>query len=1056
MIPTNTTFQQAAGVLVMAALAFAGTYFHVTLFNSISFIFGSVFALLALRVMGLVPALIVSLAGSAYTLAAWGHPYAMITFACEVLVVHLVSRRIDNLAIADALFWLVMGCPMVLIFYAGVMDMDGAAAGLISVKQAVNGIFNAIVAGFALLAASRWPLGPNQKRILSSFQSMVFYVLMLVSTLAAAGLTVLESRKEYARAVEQLSTVKTAIGDWVRDQAESGVPVEQIADIFDGRVAPFMRKLTDVMPSELEMGVAIVGAGGDVTPVAGQVKSLSGGGRYTAADDGVLIWSPDGEMPEMVRSLQSRYLHYTPIADPEGEAQVVVELSAEPLVIELQSQARRDLLLLAGALCLSMLVAKALSEWLGAPVRRLAVISDDLSSTIVAGGSMSARFPVSSIVEYQTLSTSMRQMAEKLSESFQSQRAVQKTLEERVRARTRELDRMSQVARQTSNAVIITDRESRVEWVNDAFTKMTGYTLQDLARKPLGEILHGEQNEPETLLRIGAALKAVEPFNVEARNRTKSGETYWVDIRCSPIWERGGVHAGFIVIATDVTERQRTSRMLQSSLERIQLATEIAQIGVWTYDLESGHVEWDEQNRRLYGLEQDAFDGEIINWYTFLHEEDRARVSRSVELALASDATPFSAEFRIVRPSGEERIFVSVANVTRDEHGKPLRMTGVNRDVTEDRHVEEALRYVAKRNAAVLDNVVDSIITVDKRGTIQTFNRTSEKIFGYPAEDVIGRNISMLLPTRTTGTSRAFERIGEPEAGGLEIGVVREMEALRRNGEVFPMELAVSELESRGTKVYIGIIRDITERRRVERLQAEFIATVSHELRTPMTSIAGTLSLIKGGVFGALDARADNVLEAAMHNCETLSSLIDEILDLEKLTAGRLEFDIASCDVGWLVRHCVDVNRSFGHKYGVGLAVEGELPEAEIAVDKSRAVQVLTNYISNAVKFSDEDGTVHVSARLGEGCVRIEVRDEGCGIPEKYHELIFKRFSQTDASDTRKSSGSGLGLAITKELAVQMNGNVGFWSSAGQGATFWVEFPLFEGDAETSTVYMQA
>lgn len=1054
---TKTAFQNVVGVLLLSALALAGTYFNLSLYNSISFIFGSVFALVAMRVFGLVPGLIVCAAGASYTVLSWNHPYALLTFLMELTAVYFISKRVDNIAVADALFWLVLGCPLVLLFYSGVMGMESTAAGFIAIKQAVNGVFNAVVAGFILLALARWIPTWSGRPHQSAFQSMVFYVLMLVSTFAAAGLTVLESRREFNRALDQLATVQRAIADWVQDEVERGTTTDEIATGFRERIEPFLLQMTDVMPVELDLGVAVVPVNGEASPIVGSVRSIGQGGSLDALENGVLLWSPDGDLPAMVRSRESRYVHWVSVnADGGAPADIVVELSAGPLVAYLESGGRRDMMLLAMALSLSMLVAKALSEWLGAPIRRLASISDNLSSAIMAGGSMSARFPRSSIEEYQTLSTSMRQMSEKLSESFQSLRAIQKTLEDRVRERTRELDRMSQVARQASNSVIITDAEGRIEWINDAFTKMTGYALQELKGRAPGEVLHGEDTDPAVIRTMREALSRIEPFEVEVKNYTKSGEPYWVSISCSPIWESGGRHAGFLAIETDVTERLETSRMLQASLERIRLATEIAQIGIWVYDPQTGEVDWDEQNHRLYRVGLDRFDSDIGNWYNYIHPDDRPRVAREVEVALSVGGAPFSSEFRVLTPDGGERIFVSVASVLRDEQGKAIRMTGVNRDVTDDRHVEEALRYVAKRNAAVLDNVVDSIITLDQHGTIQTFNRASERIFGYAAEDVIGRSISLLMPSNPIKPEARFLGCDEEGQEQMSIGVVREMEALRRNGEVFPMELAVSELESRGEKMYIGIIRDITERRRVERMQSEFIATVSHELRTPMTSIAGALALIRGGVFGKLEEKAEGVLDAAIHNCERLSSLINEILDLERLNAGKLVLEIERCELGWLINHCIEVNRSFGDKYGVGLAIEGEIPDTDISVDRNRAVQVLTNYLSNAVKFSEAGQNVRIRALTRGRMVRIEVEDDGCGIPEEYHDAIFEKFSQTDASDTRKSGGSGLGLAITKELAVQMNGQVGFFSSAGQGATFWVEFPVHDSDEDETTYAMRA
>ena len=218
----------------------------------------------------------------------------------------------------------------------------------------------------------------------------------------------------------------------------------------------------------------------------------------------------------------------------------------------------------------------------------------------------------------------------------------------------------------------------------------------------------------------------------------------------------------------------------------------------------------------------------------------------------------------------------------------------------------------------------------------------------------------------------------------------------------------------------------------------------------------GTLSLIRGGVLGTLDDKGHKIVGAAMANSDRLSGLIDEILDLERLTAGKLTLDIAPCRIDTLVRQSVEINHGYADRFGVLLAIEGRLPELEVAVDQMRAGQILSNYISNAVKFSAKGQTVTVAVESARGGVRVVVSDRGQGIPEKFHGAIFKKFSQTDASDTRKSGGSGLGLAISKELASQMGGRVGFVSHEGEGARFWVEFPLCETGVDVTGAFEHA
>lgn len=1036
--------ERVSGLLLLSGLAYAGNAVNLTLFSPISFIFGSIFALIAVRLFGLAGGCVVALMGSCFTVYAWGHPYAMIIFTAEAASVYALSRRIPNIAMADALFWIFAGAPMALAFYSGLMDMDGVSGGLIALKQATNGVFNAVVAGLLLIALERWlpqgvKAGPR-----ASFHSLVFYVLVLVASVSAAGLTVLESRREHRQAMDHVDSLVHLLANWTQQELAAGRALPELEVAYERDIELFMANMAHDLPRKPEIGLALSAPGGESEVLIGTVRSLGGAGEITPHDGGLLLWTPPGEMPAMVRARESRYLLREPVAgDPAGR-ELLVELSAESMVAHLEAGGRWNMLMLASAIGLAMIVAKVLSVWLGAPIRRLARVSDGLSRSIMAGNDSEVIFPNSTIAEYETLSTSLREMSSKLGESFRSQKAVQKTLEERVQDRTHELDRMSQVARQTTNSVLITDTDARIEWINDALTSMSGFTLDELVGQSPMRMFLGPQSDAEVVAGMRDALSRIEGFDVEVICYDKARKPYWAEVHCNPIWDSAGHHAGFVAIMTDITERRNTSQMLQESLGRVRLATEVAQIGIWTYDPQSGKVEWSDENFRLYGLSPKAFNETIGAWPDLVHAEDRARVAKEVEAALADDATPFASEFRIYNPEKGARVFRSVARVTRDEQGRALRMTGVNLDVTEDRRAAEALRNAAKRNAAVLDNVADSIITLDRKGAIQSFNRASESMFGYPAEDVIGRDVTALFPEATTGLEGGFMADYLSERAQDVLGQVRETEALRRNGEVFPVSFAVSEVETRGEKVFIAIIRDITEGRRVARMQAEFIATVSHELRTPLTSIGGTLSLIRGGVLGKLDAKGEKIVEAAMANSERLSGLIDEILDLERLTAGKLTLEIAPCRLDTLVQHSVDINRGYADRFGVWLTISGDLPALEVAVDRDRAAQILTNYISNAVKFSADGQTVSIAVETVPGAARVIVTDHGRGIPEKFHGAIFEKFSQTDASDTRKSGGSGLGLAISKELASQMGGRVGFASREGEGARFWVEFPLCE------------
>lgn len=357
-----------------------------------------------------------------------------------------------------------------------------------------------------------------------------------------------------------------------------------------------------------------------------------------------------------------------------------------------------------------------------------------------------------------------------------------------------------------------------------------------------------------------------------------------------------------------------------------------------------------------------------------------------------------------------------------------------------------------RRLAAVIDNVVDGIITINSSGKIETFNPAAKAIFGYEHDEVVGKDTKMLMPASRHGEYAKY--LGLTTEQALDIASkysLRESIGLRKDGSTFPMELAISSLIVEGEQSYVGIVRDITDRKRVERMQKEFISTVSHELRTPLTSISGSLGLILGGAAGEMPKKAHKLLTIANNNSERLINLVNDILDIEKITAGKMRYDFAVTDIVSLVGSAVESNKGYADKYKVHFEFEPE-SEASILVraDQKRMEQVMSNLLSNAAKYSPAGKTVTIRVEKQEENVRISVHDQGKGVPEAFKSKIFSKFSQADSSDTREKGGTGLGLNITKAIVEQHQGSVGFVSEEGMGATFYVDLPVCQSSTLAS------
>ena len=259
----------------------------------------------------------------------------------------------------------------------------------------------------------------------------------------------------------------------------------------------------------------------------------------------------------------------------------------------------------------------------------------------------------------------------------------------------------------------------------------------------------------------------------------------------------------------------------------------------------------------------------------------------------------------------------------------------------------------------------------------------------------------------------------------------RDLVGRRKDGSEFPVEIGLNPIKTRRGVLILSVIVDITERKRLERLKDTFVSTVSHELRTPLTSICGSLGLLMGTAAKDLPERTVRLLTLAQSNSERLVKLVNDILDIEKLEAGQVVFKFKLVELRPLIEQVVDGNRGFADTYLVGLRLDIQ-GEAQVWADPDRLSQVVTNLISNAIKFSRPDGEVVIAAKEQDGGIRLSVRDHGNGIPAEFKPRIFQKFAQADGSNTKKTGGTGLGLSIVKEIVTRLSGDVGFADAPGR------------------------
>ena len=436
-------------------------------------------------------------------------------------------------------------------------------------------------------------------------------------------------------------------------------------------------------------------------------------------------------------------------------------------------------------------------------------------------------------------------------------------------------------------------------------------------------------------------------------------------------------------------------------------------------------------------------------------------------VALHSGEPVIGVVMGVFHPGDNDWRWIRVDAFPRCAHagGPVLQVYVVFSDITETRQAYLKVRQARKFLSDVLAAASEvSIIATDCDGLITHFNVGAERLLGYSAAEMVGRQTPAIIHLAIEVAARGAalgRQLGHPVEGFRVLVVLperhgsekREWTYVHKDGHLIPVSLVVTPMRTDSGEIvgYLGIAEDITERKRAERLKNEFVSTVSHELRTPLTSIAGALGLLTGGAMGELPPLLRPMIDIAHKNSLRLNHLINDLLDMEKIAAGKMDFDMREQALMPLVEQALEANKGYGEQRRVHFVLTERLDTAEVRIDAQRLQQVLANFLSNAAKFSPEGGQVEVAVACHQGQVRVAVCDHGSGIPSEFRARIFEKFSQADGSDTRQKGGTGLGLAITKELVEKMGGAVGFDSTEGQGATFWVDLPLCRHDAAGAT-----
>ncbi|ARU28992.1 PAS domain-containing protein [Cellvibrio sp. PSBB006] len=491
------------------------------------------------------------------------------------------------------------------------------------------------------------------------------------------------------------------------------------------------------------------------------------------------------------------------------------------------------------------------------------------------------------------------------------------------------------------------------------------------------------------------------------------------------------------------------NHLLQRNAENLQSIITGANVGTWEMNVQTGGASFNERWAQMLGYSLEELQPlNMSTWSSLTHKEDLVRAQAMLQRHFQGQSEYYDCQFRMRHKLGYWVWIHAHGSVSkRTQEGAPLMMFGTHVDVTALMESRRALEENEERFRSMLSNLPGAVYRCinDHQWSMQFLSDEVEELTGYPAEDFIDNR------------RRSFSDITHPDDAKHVARVVRnaitekreftlEYRVQRASGQwCWLQEVGRGIFDEQGQLKYLdGFIWDITERKNMEQMKDEFVSTVSHELRTPLTSISGALKLMVSGALGEMPEKSRTMLDIAYKNSQRLTLLINDLLDMEKLLAGKMAFNLHKQPLHTLLEQTVYENRAYGDQYQVSFQLAPVADTLQVMVDEQRFLQVMSNLLSNAAKFSPPGNRVDIRTAAEDGNVRISVVDYGSGIPLEFQHRLFQKFSQADASDSRQKGGTGLGLAITKELLENMNGKISVESQPGLGSCFTISLPCTE------------
>ncbi len=604
-------------------------------------------------------------------------------------------------------------------------------------------------------------------------------------------------------------------------------------------------------------------------------------------------------------------------------------------------------------------------------------------------------------------------------------------------------------------AIITTNIYGLITSINAGTERLLGYGEAELVKqKRLDELVSSGQKDSshaalnpkhnhgfQALIELASDHTQLQEPKDTAFIR-KDGSQRIVSQSLSTLYDEHGKANGYLSIAIDVTRDRQFINNLRFTERMFKSALDVSSHGLAIISSENKLLR---ANRALATmLDYSTHQLQQVTIDDCIHPDDRATVKQQSLAILNGKQASFQLELRLLHKNGHAiPVILSMAQVNTGADTSPMLVANVF-DLSEREALHRAKEEEATFRASILHHVADAIITIDEKGRITSVNPAAQRMFIYQEQDLIGKNVSLLMPEPFASAHDDYltNYLSAKPSRPLN-KMTRKLLGLRSDGETFELQLSLSELQQQSGRAFVGVVRDITEQRRVEQLKEELVSVVSHELRSPLTSIFGSLRLVGSGALGGIPEPAQELINIATLNAERMSRLINDLLDLDKLAAGKLDISLKPVELNKLLRHALELSEPEATHRKVTLKLDIPKLVIRAVADEDRLLQVIINLLSNAIKFSDQGQCIRVMMSEQDDSAIVTVIDQGQGIPSHSIDKLFNRFVMAHSSADTHRGGTGLGLAISKALIEQMQGQIGVRSEEGKGSEFFFTLPLY-------------